>query len=311
MKIGGRGGHTPTSPGTSGYIDELKEDRIVYPKVLNLLKNLGHPVIDLTPPDSYAYPDELSYGISKANANSIDLGFSIHFNAGGGAGGSEVWIDDNASPGTIAIANRILSNLNNLGFINRGIKHAPSERHLGEITNTDMPFFIIEVCFTDVSNDKTIYDSIGTDTIAAAIAQGITGQTVQSDADFIKSVQHDLQRVSCLTTGESNATGILDANTQAAIKQFRYVVDLPSSENIDDSLVSALNSITQKPTIGAGWTANTIATKFIQWFIGISPKNGVFDTNTTQKVKDWQFKNKIWANPDGVIREVDWNKILK
>lgn len=139
----------------------------------------------------------------------------------------------------------------------------------------------------------------------------LLGQTQKYTSDFIKSIQHDLQRVSCLAAGEANATGVLDTKTKAAIKQFRYIVDLPNSEDIDNSLVSALNVITQKPTIGAGWIVNSIATKFIQWFIGINPKNGIFDTNTIQKVKDWQLKNKIWANPDGVIREIDWNKILK
>lgn len=134
-----------------------------------------------------------------------------------------------------------------------------------------------------------------------------------SNSDFIREIQHDLQRLSCLAAGESNATGELDANTKAAIKQFRYIVDLPSGESIDTSLVSALNSITSKPTIGAGWTINIIATKFIQWFIGISPKSGVFDNNTVEKVKQWQVTAGIWSasGADGVIREVDWNKILK
>ncbi len=134
-----------------------------------------------------------------------------------------------------------------------------------------------------------------------------------TSSDFIKSVQHDLQRVSCLASGEGNATGILDTNTKSAIKQFRYVVELPSSENIDDVLVNALNAITKMPTIGSGWGNNPIPTKFIQWFIGISPKSGVFDANTVQKVKAWQVKAGIWSatGADGVIREKDWNKILK
>lgn len=95
------------------------------------------------------------------------------------------------------------------------------------------------------------------------------------------------------------------------IKQFRYVVGLPDSEDIDSQLIDALNAITKMPTIGAGWTANVVATKFIQWFIGINPKSGVFDPNTVQKVKEWQKKEEIWGDPDGVIRQKDWSKILK
>ncbi|WML33232.1 N-acetylmuramoyl-L-alanine amidase [Clostridium sp. OS1-26] len=141
----------------------------------------------------------------------------------------------------------------------------------------------------------------------------LSGQSVQSNNnyDFVRSVQHDLQRVSCLATGEVNATGVLDVKTKAAIKQFRYVVGLPDSENIDSQLTDALNVVIKMPTIGAGWIANIVATRFIQWFIGITPKSGVFDPNTVQKVKEWQKKEGIWGNPDGVIRQKDWSKILK
>lgn len=129
-------------------------------------------------------------------------------------------------------------------------------------------------------------------------------------SDFIKSIQHDLQRVSCLESGEINATGQLDAKTKAAIKQFRSIVGLPNSENIDSQLINALNAITQKPTIGKGWTSNPAATKFIQWWIGC-PKTGVFDDVTVQKVKEWQKKAGVYWEPDGVIREESWVKILK
>lgn len=130
--------------------------------------------------------------------------------------------------------------------------------------------------------------------------------------DTIRSIQHDLQRVSCLQMGEEYATGILDANTKTAINQFGYIIDQQFSGNISDTLINALNSITKMPTIGPGWTSNIIATKFIQWFIGISPKNGTFDANTTQKVKAWQKAEHIWSDPDGVIRaDYDWKKILK
>lgn len=82
---------------------------------------------------------------------------------------------------------------------------------------------------------------------------------------FIKSVQHELQRLSCLEPGESNTIGSIDDKTKQAVMQFIYIVDLPSGSNIDNNFINALNLIINKPTIGA----------------------------------------------DGVIREKDWNKILK
>lgn len=290
MKIGVRGGHTPTSPGTSAYIDELKEDRIIYPKVLNLLKGLGHTVVDLTPPDSYSYPSELSYGINNANKNGIGLGFSIHFNAGGGNGGSEVWISDNATPETIATANRILSNLNKLGFINRGIKHAPSERHLGEITSTTMPFLIIEVCFTDVSNDKKIYDSVGTDAIVVAIAQGITGQTVNTTAstvktsEVIKALQYDLN---IDYNAKLTLTGIADTATIAALKGIQNII-------VKGHKSSVVKWVQQK-LIGYGYLKK-------------GQDTGVYDEATFQAVTNMQ---KNWNRAtSGVLNLDTWNIFL-
>lgn len=132
------------------------------------------------------------------------------------------------------------------------------------------------------------------------------------NSDFIKSIQHDLQRVSCLEGGEINVTGVLDYKTKQAITQFKYVVDLPGGAVIDDTLVNALNIITHKPIIGEGWNSNPIAVKFIQWYLGL-PKTGVVDSKMTQAIKSWQIKAGVWSDSgaDGVMREVDWNKVLK
>lgn len=156
----------------------------------------------------------------------------------------------------------------------------------------------------DVTLEEYI-ETIETSTVEASLNNQLDSQTT-----LIKQVQHDLQRVSCLKSGEENVTGKIDEVTKAAIKEFRYAVDLPVSDAIDPQLIDALNFIVKKYTIGYGWPTNTIATKFIQWWLGIS-KSGVFDNITVQKVKEWQLKNKVWGNPDGVIREVDWTKILK
>ncbi len=136
---------------------------------------------------------------------------------------------------------------------------------------------------------------------------------IDSQTTLIKQVQHDLQKVSCLVSGENNATGKIDDKTKAAVKQFRYIVDLPVSDSIDSQLIDALNSITKEPTVGCGWPPNPTAAKFIQWWIGISPKNGLWDLNMVGKVKAWQVKNGIWSTSgaDEVTRKKDWDKILR
>ncbi|WML33223.1 N-acetylmuramoyl-L-alanine amidase [Clostridium sp. OS1-26] len=167
-------------------------------------------------------------------------------NAGGGKG-SEVFA---MSAEGNALASNVVKALVALGFVNRGVKDGSS---LYVIRHSKPVAILIEVCFVDTQSDAGLYNKLGTEVIASAIVQGLTGQTAQvdnSNFDFIKSIQHDLQRVSCLATGEVNATGVLDIKTKAAIKQFRYVVELPDSENIDSQLIDALNAITKMPTIG-------------------------------------------------------------
>ena len=68
MKIAVRGGHCPKITGASALIDELKEDRLVKNAVIKYLSQLGHTVLDVTPPDSTSSSSaDLSYGVNKAN----------------------------------------------------------------------------------------------------------------------------------------------------------------------------------------------------------------------------------------------------
>ena len=171
MKIADRGGHTKAAPGTSDKIDELAEDRKVYKRVQELLSEVGNTMLDCTPPENYSFPDELNYGINKCNGSSSELFYSIHFNSTQGAYGSEVLI----YPGTqltADIGNRILSNLANLGFYNRGLK---PRTDLGELTSIGCPSMIIEVCFVH-EKDAAIYRSAGVEAISRAIANGIDGR---------------------------------------------------------------------------------------------------------------------------------------
>ena len=168
MIIANRGGHTKAASGASDKIDELTEDRKVYKRIQELLAEVGNTMLDCTPPDNYSFPDELNYGINKCNSSSAELFYSIHFNSTSGAYGSEVLI----YPGTqltTNIGNRILSNLNDLGFVNRGLK---ARTDLGELTSINCPSMIVEVCFVH-EKDAAIYNSIGIEKVARAIANGI------------------------------------------------------------------------------------------------------------------------------------------
>lgn len=293
--------------GAVGYLVEQDCALDIGNRVISKLKSLGYEAWNVRPSTASSVTDSLQQRCD--GAVSADYLVSIHLNAGGGKG-SEVFAMSSAGN---TLASSVLSSLVSLGFVNRGVKDGSG---LYVIKHSKPVAILIEVCFVDTKSDADLYNQLGSETIANAIVQGLTGRQVSDSnmsPDFIKSVQHDLQRVSCLEPGENNATGKLDDKTKQAITQFRYIVDLPSGNSIDDALVNALNIIVNKPTIGAGWPSNPIPTKFIKWYIGITPKNELWDSNTVQKVKEWQVKAGIWSaqGADGVIREKDWNKILR
>ena len=68
MKICVRGGHAKLCPGARALLDELTENRKVKDSVIKYLKQLGHEVIDDTPPDTVSSSSiDLAYGVNLAN----------------------------------------------------------------------------------------------------------------------------------------------------------------------------------------------------------------------------------------------------
>ena len=180
MKIAIRGGHTKATPGASVIIDELNADRLVLNSTKKYLSMGGATVYDVTPPSSMSYPQELTYGVSKANNLNVDLFVSIHFNNSYdkkylGAIGTEIWVYNNS----FGEASRTVDNLASLGFKNRGVKSMVNEgRTLGELKNTKMKSMIVEVCFVESVADYEIFKSKGFDLIGKKIAEGILNKSI-------------------------------------------------------------------------------------------------------------------------------------
>ena len=175
MKIAVRGGHCPKATGASALINELTEDRKVKDSVIKYLKELGHTVLDVTPPDSTnTSSSDLAYGVNKANNWGAELFISIHFNKAynsyTGAIGSEVCVYSNFD-----IAQRVVNGLASLGFKNRGQK---VRNNLYELKNTKMKSMIVEVCFVEATEDVALYKKLGSDTVGKAIAEAIANKKV-------------------------------------------------------------------------------------------------------------------------------------
>ena len=170
MKVCVRGGHTELCTGASALISELTEDRKVKDSVCKYLKQLGHTVLDVTPPVNYTSSSstDLAYGVNKANNFGADLFISIHFNkcydSYNGALGSESCVYSENEYGK-----RIVNALSDLGFKNRGQKVRTG---LYELSHTNMTSVIVETCFVEATEDVALYKKLGPDAIGKTIEIG-------------------------------------------------------------------------------------------------------------------------------------------
>jgi hypothetical protein len=181
MKYAGRAGHNPKCEGATALLNEVIEDRKIFYASKKYL-SIANTFIDVTPAPISGESNDLNYGIKMANDNSADIFYSVHlnkcYNAYNGAIGCEVWLYDENSK-LILQANRVLKNLELLGFKNRGIKFASVEnKKLAELRCTKMPSMIIECFFLEATKDVALYKKLGHDIIGRAIADGIVGRTI-------------------------------------------------------------------------------------------------------------------------------------
>lgn len=177
MKINVHAGHNPdgkTACGAIGLIKESTEARKVKKYVIKYLKKMGHTVYDCTVDNGTSQSDVLNKIVKKCNAHSVDLDISIHFNSGANdkkgnskTTGTEVLVYKLDSGINVKIAKQIASEIETLGFRNRGVKANPS---LYVLNSTKAPAMLIECCFVDDADDIKLYDA---KTMAKKIVKGI------------------------------------------------------------------------------------------------------------------------------------------
>ncbi len=171
MIVGINCGHTVSGTvgcGAVGYLDESTETRSVGYKVMELLRERGVTVVDCTDDYSSTVSENLRKIVAMANKQPLDLFVSIHFNSGGGKG-TEVYTYNGEK---LPQAELVCANMEQLGFVNRGVKNGSS---LYVIRNTDAPAMLVEVCFVDTKTDAELYGNIGKDAVANAISDAIMG----------------------------------------------------------------------------------------------------------------------------------------
>ncbi|MFT5875784.1 MAG: N-acetylmuramoyl-L-alanine amidase [Clostridium sp.] len=221
MKYAGRSGHNPLCEGATALLNEVIEDRKIFYASKKYI-SMNNTFIDVTPSPTSGENNDLNYGIKKANGNNVDIFYSVHLNkcydSYNGALGSEIWLYDTNSK-LITQANRILKNLEKLGFKNRGIKYSSVEKkQLVELHNSKMPSMIIECFFLEATGDVALYRKLGADAIGKAISEGITGKSVITQNDSETISKPIVENKILLLQKVANRVGIRGANDKALIE---------------------------------------------------------------------------------------------
>lgn len=128
------------------------------------LRNAGQQIVEVRPSWASSTSNSLSRRCQAANNANADIFVSLHFNAfNGSAHGTEVYAISGKGK---AIARRVVNNISNLGYFNRGVKH----RGFYILRYTSMPAILIEGCFVDSQRDINLFDG---DKMAQAIVTGL------------------------------------------------------------------------------------------------------------------------------------------
>ena len=166
MKIIVNSGHTLKGAGSGaiGYLNESEETRKITKSLISQLKKKGYTVVEATVDKASSQSEYLKKVVKIANSSKGELFLSIHLNAGGGRGvEAYTWKGEK-----LGEAVKICSRLHDLGFKNRGVKDGSG---FYVIKKTTMKAILVEVCFLDNSSDVRLYESLGSEKIATAIAE--------------------------------------------------------------------------------------------------------------------------------------------
>ena len=167
-------GHTLSGAGTGarGYVAETVKNREVGNRLMAMLKEKGHTVINCTVDKS---SNDLYDRVRKANAQKLDLFVSLHLNAFKSTT-SEMGVETHIYNGNYSgkEANRKYAQaiqtalVQDVKWIDRKVK----ESNFYVVRETVAPAVLVELGFCDSQGDMNKWN---TEKIAAALFRGITG----------------------------------------------------------------------------------------------------------------------------------------
>lgn len=190
-------GHTLSGVGTgaNGFVSETDYNRKVGKRLIQMLQEKGHKVVNCTVDNS---SNDLADRVYLANKQPLDLYVSLHLNAfrtTNDAMGVETYIYTNHTASKV-YADKVQAELvNRIGWKNRGVKNAT----FYVLKNTVAPAILIELGFCDSKADM---DRFNVENICKAIFKGITGAEYTTTAPTPPpTASNKLYRVMCGSYG--------------------------------------------------------------------------------------------------------------
>ncbi len=298
MIIGFDMGHTieGANYGAVGIIKESEETRTLGYKVIEYIQKLGHRVVNCTVDKASTNSESLNTRVNKANVQKLDIFVSIHFNSGGGEG-SEVLTYKGR---TIIEAERVLSELSKIGFVNRGIKNGTYPRRLAVINDIKHTAIIIEVCFVDSTKDVDLYKK-NTDLIAKAIAEGIVGEKISSLEGDIDMIPDSVKLSACKQNN-------ISTNMIENIKSLQGIININKDGIATEELIRKLPELLGNEQRGCVTIMQKIL--ILKGFLSNGSDTGVIGPANKNALS--RFKSHVGI-PEGIllVDKLTWRKLLE
>lgn len=231
MIIGLDMGHTLSGAGTGarGYVEETVKNREVGNRLMAMLREKGHTVINCTVDKS---SNDLYDRVRKANAQKLDLFVSLHLNAFKSTT-SEMGVETHIYNGNYSgkEANRKYAQaiqtalVQDVKWIDRKVK----ESNFYVLRETVAPAVLVELGFCDSQGDMNKWN---TEKIAAALFRGITGTAyVASAVPVVNTGKGETFKVGDRVVVSKNATTYATGQNIASwVKGQTYTVQEAKSD---------------------------------------------------------------------------------
>ena len=231
MIIGLDMGHTLSGAGTGarGYVEETVKNREAGNRLMAMLKEKGHTVINCTVDKS---SNDLYDRVRKANAQKLDLFVSLHLNAFKSTT-SEMGVETHIYNGNYSgkEANRRYAQaiqtalVQDVKWIDRKVK----ESNFYVLRETVAPAVLVELGFCDSQGDMNKWN---TEKIAAALFRGVTGTAyVASAAPVVNTGKGETFKVGDRVVISKNATTYATGQEMASwVKGQTYTVQEVKSD---------------------------------------------------------------------------------